>query len=94
MVARRNDVDRLVLEDIEGVLSLWITRIVQAIALYPVACIYQQYIGAIVVCSLAKMVGEVDVVAPIGAVLRFLKMSTVPSESWYQPPCGSLRDDL
>lgn len=79
MVARCNDVDRLVLEDVEGVLSLWITRIVQAIALYSVTCIYQQYIGAVVICSFAEVVSEVDVVAPVGAVLRFLKMSTVPA---------------
>ena len=65
MIARADQVDILLLEDIEGIATLGFRAIVEAVAFDSVAGIYENKVDAFAVCSSPQVVGKGYVVSPI-----------------------------
>jgi hypothetical protein len=65
MVARGDDVNLLVFENVKGVMSFRIRGVVKTVAFYPVASIYEKKVTAIVVGLLAEVMSERDVITPV-----------------------------
>ena len=79
MVAWRNDIDVLMLEDIEGIFAFWGGGVVETVAFDAITGVYYQEVGTFIICSFAEVVCEGDVVAPVGGILGFLEVAGMPS---------------
>jgi hypothetical protein len=66
VVARAEQVDVLLLQDVEGVFALGLGAVVEPIAFDAVARVDEEEVAAIDVGFGAEVVGEGDVVAPVG----------------------------
>lgn len=69
VVAGADDVDVLLLEDVVGVLAFGIGSVVEAVAFDAVAGVDEDQVDVVLVGPLAQVVGQGDIVAPVGRVL-------------------------
>lgn len=79
MIPHRHYVELLLLDNVEGIFAWRFAGVVEAVAFDSVAGVDEEQIGAIRVGAGVEVLGEGDVVAPIGGVLGFAKMARVPA---------------
>jgi hypothetical protein len=69
MVARGDDVYLLVFENVKGVMSFGVGGVVETVAFYTVASIYDEKVTAVVVGLLAEVMSKRDVISPVSRIL-------------------------
>lgn len=75
VIAGSNDIYPLFSENVKGVFAFGFRGIIEPIAFYSITSVYQKQIATVIVGSGMEMVGEGDVIPPIGRVLRPTRIS-------------------
>jgi hypothetical protein len=79
MVARSDDVYLLMFENVKGIMSFGIGGVVETVAFYTVASIYDEKVTAVFIGFLAEVMGKRDVISPISRVLGSVSVCQISS---------------